>query len=214
MNLYELCIKRPVFAIVMSLMITAFGLLAYLRLPLRELPNIDPPVVSIQTSYTGASAAVVETRVTQPLEDAIAGIEGIDTISSTSRDGSSSVNITFRLSRDIEAAANDVRNAVSRVVNNLPEEIEAPQVQKAVSDASPIMFLNMTSSTMSRMQLTDYADRYIVDLPGYGTNVYSLGDFVLFAGVAAAALQALIAPFLAPLVARRSRPARAPLAEG
>ena len=163
MSIYELCIKRPVFAIVISLLIAAFGVMSYTSLPMRELPDIDPPVVSVQSSYPGAAASVVETRITQPIEDAVAGIEGIDTISSNSRDGSSSVNITFRLTRDIEAAANDVRNAIARVLNNLPEEADPPQVQKASSDGAPIMFLNMTSTTMSRMQLTDYAERYIVD---------------------------------------------------
>ena len=163
MSLYELCIKRPVFATVLSLLIVTFGVLAFDRLPLRELPNIDPPVVSVQTDYPGASSTVVETRVTKPIEDAVAGIEGIDTISSNSRDGSSSVTITFRLSRDIEAAANDVRNAVSRIVNQLPDQVEPPQVQKTETDSSPIMFLNLTSTTMSLRDLTDYADRYIVD---------------------------------------------------
>jgi multidrug efflux pump len=144
-------------------LIVAFGILSFQRLPLRELPDIDPPVVSVQADYPGASSAVVETRVTQPLEDAVAGIEGIDTIQSSSRDGSSQITITFRLSRDIEAAANDVRNAVSRVLDNLPDEVDPPEVQKAEADSSPIMFLNMTSTAMSRMELTDYADRYIVD---------------------------------------------------
>jgi multidrug efflux pump len=162
-SIYELCIKRPVFAIVISLLIVAFGVLSYASMPMRELPDIDPPVVSIESDYPGAAASVVETRITQPIENAIAGIEGIDTISSNSRDGSASVNITFRLSRDIEAAANDVRNAVARIIDNLPEEADPPQVQKAESDSAPIMFLNMTSKTMSRMQLTDYAERYIVD---------------------------------------------------
>jgi multidrug efflux pump len=162
-NFSELSIKRPVFAIVISLLIAAFGYLSYAGLPLRELPDIDPPVVSVQTTYPGASANVVETRITQIVEEAVAGIEGIDTITSSSRDGSSSVNITFRLTRDIEAAANDVRNAVSRVLDNLPDESDPPEVQKASSDGAPIMFLNMTSATMSRMQLTDYAERYIVD---------------------------------------------------
>ncbi len=177
MNIYELCIKRPVFAIVISLLIAAFGFLSFERLPLRELPDIDPPVVSVQTSYTGASSAVVETRVTQVIEDAIAGIEGIDTISSSSRDGSSSVNITFRLSRDIEAAANDVRNAVSRALGRLPEEVDPPEVQKAEADSSPIMFLNLTSSAMSRMELTDYAERYIVDRLATIDGVSTVGAF-------------------------------------
>lgn len=163
MSIYELCIKRPVFAIVISLLISAFGVLSYVGLPMRELPDIDPPIVSVQTNYRGASASVVETRITQIVENSIAGIEGIDTISSSSRDGSSSVNITFRLTHDIEAATNDVRNAVSRTLNNLPDEADPPEVQKAASDGSPIMFLNLTSATMSRMALTDYAERYIVD---------------------------------------------------
>ena len=163
MNISDLSIKRPVFAIVISLLIAAFGFLSYVGLPLRELPDIDPPVVSVQTTYPGAAANVVETRITQIVEEAVAGIEGIDTITSNSRDGSSSVNITFRLTRDIEAAANDVRNAVSRVLDDLPDDADPPEVQKASSDGSPIMFLNMTSATMSRMQLTDYAERFIVD---------------------------------------------------
>ncbi|NOT41611.1 MAG: efflux RND transporter permease subunit [Alphaproteobacteria bacterium] len=177
MNIYELCIKRPVFAIVISLLIVAFGVLSFDRLPLRELPDIDPPVVSVQTSYSGASSAVVETRVTQVIEDAIAGIEGIDTISSSSRDGSSSVNITFRLTRDIEAAANDVRNAVSRALGRLPEEVDPPEVQKAEADGSPIMFLNLTSTVMPRMQLTDYAERYIVDRLATIDGVSTVGAF-------------------------------------
>ena len=97
----DVTIKRPVLAMVISLLIIAFGVLSFQSLPLRELPDIDPPVVSVSTDYPGASSAVVETRVTQPVEDSIAGIEGIDTISSVSRDGSSDVTITFRLSRDI-----------------------------------------------------------------------------------------------------------------
>ncbi len=163
MNLYEISIRRPVFAAVIALLIATFGIISFQRLPLRELPNIDPPVVSVETTYTGASAAVVETRVTKPIEDAIAGIEGIDTIASTSRDGTSAITVTFRLSRDIEAAANDIRNAVARTLSRLPQEIDPPQVQKTEADSSPIMFLNMSSTTMPLMQLTDYARRYIVD---------------------------------------------------
>ncbi|MBL9098372.1 MAG: efflux RND transporter permease subunit [Alphaproteobacteria bacterium] len=177
MNLYEICIKRPVFATVISLLIVAFGVLSFERLPLRELPDIDPPVVSVQTNYPGASSSVVETRVTQPLEDSVAGIEGIDTISSSSRDGASSITITFRLTRDIEAAANDVRNAVSRALANLPDEVDPPEVQKAEADGAPIMFLNLTSTAMSRMELTDYADRYIVDRLSTVDGVARVGSF-------------------------------------
>jgi multidrug efflux pump len=163
MNISDLSIKRPVFAMVLSLLIVAFGYLSFERLPLRELPDIDPPVVSVQASYPGASATVVETRITQPIEDAIAGIEGIDTVESRSRDGQSDVTVTFKLSRDIEAAANDVRNAVARITGNLPDEVDPPEVRKAEADSSPILFLNLTSTQMNRMDLTDYADRYIVD---------------------------------------------------
>ena len=163
MNFSDLSIRRPVFAAVISLLIATFGIISFARLPLRELPNIDPPVISVTTTYAGASASVVETRITKPIEDAIAGIEGIDTIESQSRDGTSNITITFRLSRDIEAAANDVRNAVARSLTTLPREIDPPQVQKTAADAAPIMFLNMSSTSMPLMELTDYAKRYIVD---------------------------------------------------
>lgn len=163
MTLSDLSVQRPVFAAVLSLLIAVFGYIAFERLPLRELPDIDPPVVSIEADYPGASAAVIETQVTKPLEDAISGIEGIDTIDSRSRDGSSSISITFKLSRDIEAAANDVRNAVSRTQQNLPEDVDPPEVRKAEADSSPILFLNLSSPVRERMELTDYADRFIVD---------------------------------------------------
>jgi multidrug efflux pump len=115
MLLSDTAIRRPVFASVLSLLLLVFGLLAFDRLPLREYPDIDPPVVSIQTDYPGAAAAVVETRITQLIEDRIAGLEGIRFIRSTSVDGRSNIDIEFDLSRDIDAAANDVRDRVSRV---------------------------------------------------------------------------------------------------
>jgi len=163
MILSDIAVKRPVLATVMSLLIVVFGTVAFLRLPLRELPDVDPPVVSVSTVYRGASASIVETRVTQVIEDRITGIEGIDTITSSSQDGRSRITIEFSLSRDIEAAANDVRNAVSRVLNNLPEETEPPEVSKADADSSPIMWLNMSSSRLTSLELTDFAQRYIVD---------------------------------------------------
>ena len=163
MLLSDVSIKRPVFATVMSLILIVLGVVSFTRLPLRELPDVDPPVVSVNTSYTGASAAVVESRITQVLEDAISGIEGVDVITASSRNGRSDINIEFTLSRDIEGAANDVRDAISRVANRLPEDVDPPQVAKQDSDSGPIMFLNVSAPGMDAQQLTDYADRYLVD---------------------------------------------------
>jgi len=162
-RLSDVSIQRPVFATVMSLLLIVLGLMSYSRLTLRELPAIDPPVVSVDVSYTGASASVVETRITQVLEDALSGIEGIESLQSRSVNGRSTVTIEFTLKRDIEAAANDVRDAISRVADRLPEEADAPQVQKADSDSDVILWLNMSSTTMDTLQLSDYADRYVVD---------------------------------------------------
>ena len=163
MRLSDVSIERPVFATVMSLLLIVLGLMSYSRLTLRELPAIDPPVVSVDVSYTGASAGVVETRITQVLEDALSGIEGIESLQSRSVNGRSTVTIEFTLKRDIEAAANDVRDAISRVADRLPEEADAPQVQKADSDSDVILWLNMSSTSMDTLQLSDYADRYVVD---------------------------------------------------
>ena len=163
MGLSELSIRRPVFATVMSLLIIVLGMMAFSRLTLRELPAIDPPVVSVSVDYPGASAAVIETRVTQVLEDALSGIEGVNTIESRSQQGRASVSIEFTLARDIEAAANDVRGAISRVINRLPDEAEPAQVSKVESDSDPILWLNMSSDRMDSLQLTDYANRYVTD---------------------------------------------------
>jgi multidrug efflux pump len=163
MRLSDVSIERPVFATVLSLLLIVVGMMAYGRLTLRELPAIDPPVVSVDVTYSGASASVVETRVTQVLEDALAGIEGIETLQSRSVNGRASVTIEFTLERDIEAAANDVRDAISRVADRLPDEADAPEVQKADSDSEVIMWLNMSSTAMDTLQLTDYPERYVVD---------------------------------------------------
>src|SRR5690606_8116012 len=163
MKLSDLSIRRPVFATVISLLLVVVGLMSFMRLTLRELPNIDPPIVSVDVTYPGASAAVVETRVTQILEDALSGIEGIYTIQSSSRNGRSDVTIEFNLTRDIEAAANDVRDRISRVMDRLPDEADPPEIAKVEADADVIVWLNMRSTTMDTMELTDYADRYIVD---------------------------------------------------
>lgn len=163
MMLSDISIKRPVFAIVMSLLLVVLGLMSFMRLTLRELPNIDPPIVSVEVTYPGASAAVVETRVTQILEDALSGIEGINTIESQSRNGRADVTIEFNLTRGIEAAANDVRDRISRVMDRMPDEADPPEISKVEADAEVIVWLNMRSTAMDTMELTDYADRYIVD---------------------------------------------------
>ncbi|MFC3550879.1 efflux RND transporter permease subunit [Lysobacter cavernae] len=163
MNISDLSIRRPVFATVMSLLLIVLGVMAFSRLTLRELPAIDPPVVSVDVTYPGASAAVVETRVTQILEDALAGIEGIETIESRSVNGRASISIEFSLSREIEAAANDVRDSVSRVLDRMPEEADPPEIEKVESDSDPILWLNMNSKQMDTLQLSDYAERYVVD---------------------------------------------------
>src|SRR5690606_4694001 len=161
MKLSDLSIRRPVFAVVVSLLLVVLGAMSFMRLTVRELPHIDPPVVSVEVRYPGASAAVVETRVTQLLEDALAGIEGIETIESRSVNGRSQVTVEFRLSRDIEAAANDVRDAISRIGSRIPMEADPPEVGKLVSDAEVILRLNRNSAGLDTLQRSDSAERYI-----------------------------------------------------
>jgi multidrug efflux pump len=163
MILSDISIRRPVFATVLSLLLVVLGVIAFTRLTLRELPAIDPPIVSVEVSYPGASAAVVETRITQVLEDSLSGIEGVESLDSRSRNGEGSISIEFSLNREIEAAANDVRDAVSRVLDRLPPEADPPEIEKAESDSEVILWLNMRSTRMDTMQLTDYAQRYVVD---------------------------------------------------
>jgi multidrug efflux pump len=163
MIITDLSVKRPVLASVISLLILAFGLLAFNELPLREYPDIDAPVVSISTDYAGAAAAVVEQRITQVLEDRISGIEGIKNIVSSSKDGRSDISIEFNVARDIDAAANDVRDRVSRVLDNLPNEADPPEVTKAGAGDDTIMWFNLVSNNLGLLELTDYANRYLID---------------------------------------------------
>lgn len=130
MFLSDTSVRRPVLATVMSLLLVAFGIVSFTRLQVREYPNIDPAVVSIETVYPGASAAVVERQLTQLIEDAISGVEAVRTIESSSVDGVSTVTIEFDISRDIDAAANDTREAVSRILDRLPDEVRAPEIAK------------------------------------------------------------------------------------
>ncbi len=163
MMLSDIAVRRPVLAAVAAIVLVVLGAASFFLLPVRELPDIDPPVVSISTSYGGASAEVIESRITEPIEQQVAGIQGVERITSSSRDGQSRVTIEFSLDRDIDVAANDVRDRVSRVVGRLPDQADPPQVAKADSDASPIIIVFFRSTTMNRLELTDYADRYLVE---------------------------------------------------
>lgn len=163
MILSDISVKRPVFASVVNLLLLVFGLVAISFLSLREYPDIDPPVVSVSTSYPGASAEIVETRITQLLEERISGIEGIKNVTSSSRNGRSNITIEFNLGRDIDAASNDVRERISRALNSLPDQAFPPEVAKSDSDENPIMWFNLRATNLNTMELTDFADRFVVD---------------------------------------------------
>jgi len=160
----ELCIRRPVLATVISLAIVLLGMISFERLSVREYPKIDPPVVSVRTVYKGASAQVMESQVTQPLEDSISGIEGIRTMKSVSREEVSTITIEFNLERDVDSAANDVRDRVARARGRLPEEADDSVVSKVEADAQAILWVAFYSDSHSALEITDYADRYIADL--------------------------------------------------
>jgi multidrug efflux pump len=170
MQLPELCIKRPVFATVLSLMIVLLGVISFDRLTVREYPRIDTPVVSVRTVYKGASAQVIESQVTQPLEDSLSGIEGVRTLKSVSREEVSQITIEFVTERDVDAAANDVRDRVARVRARLPEDADESVVSKIEADAQAIMWLAFFSERHDALELSDYVDRYVADrlktLPG------------------------------------------------
>lgn len=163
MMLSDISIQRPVLAVVVSALLVVFGVLGYDSLPVRELPRIDYPTVSIDTSYPGASAEVVDKEITERIEGVVNGIEGIKTIRSRSREGSSSVTIEFDIDRDIDAASNDVRDRVGRVAQGLPEEARTPEISKVDSDGQPIMWITVTSDRMNSLELTDYIRRYYID---------------------------------------------------
>ncbi|TMJ43126.1 MAG: efflux RND transporter permease subunit, partial [Alphaproteobacteria bacterium] len=184
MSISELCIRRPVFATVLSLIILLIGIVAYGRLIVREYPQVDEPVVSVNTTYTGASAILVESQITQVLEGSLAGIEGIDIIESTSRSESSRITIRFKSDVNIDTAASDVRDRVSRVRGRLPDEVDEPIIAKVEADAQAIIYITFRSDRLNAIELTDYVDRYVVDrfknLTGisdaaiYGERLYAM----------------------------------------
>jgi multidrug efflux pump len=159
MQLSEISIRRPVFATVLSLLILLVGFVSFTRLNVREYPKIDNPVVTVETKYTGASSAVVESQVTKVLEDSLSGIEGVDVITSISRQEQSQITINFVLSRDADSAAADVRDKVSRVRQKLPTGIDEPVIAKVEADAFPVIWLSFSADNLNVLQLTDYANR-------------------------------------------------------
>ncbi len=175
MTLSDLSIKRPVICLVASILILLVGGLSFEKLPVREYPVTDPPIISVETSYPGASAEVVESKITEPLEKDLSAIDGIRFLRSTSYEGASRISLEFNLDRNLDEAANDVRDRVSRARNNLPQEARESQVSKVEADASPILSISFTSDTYSRLELYDFADRFAVQrfqtVPGVGSVV-------------------------------------------
>lgn len=162
MSLSSVSIKRPVLATVMSIVIVVFGIIGYHFLGVRDFPSIDPPIITVSTTYTGANADVIESQITEPLEKAINGVPGIRNISSTSSVGSSQIKVEFDLDADLETAANDVRDKVGQAQRQLPQDITAPPVvTKADADADNILFLSITSDKRNIMQVNDYAENVL-----------------------------------------------------
>ena len=164
MLITELSIRRPVVSWVMSLILIVFGLFVFWKLPVRELPSgLQPPVVQVQVDYASASAPIIDQEVTQVLEDVIGGAEGIKNIDSKSSNGRSTIKVEFDTSIDLDNAANDIRERVARVVDNLPSESDPPQILKQAAGFTTTMWLALSSSTWSDLELGDYAERYLVD---------------------------------------------------
>src|SRR5947199_8137305 len=161
MFLSRVSIQRPVLATMMNLVLILFGIIGLSRLPVRELPDIDPPIVSVTTVYPGANAAVIETEVTERIEEAVNNIEGIKTLSSQSREQVSTITVEFDLSRDIDLAAQDVRDRVARVRGKLPEDIQEPVIAKQDADANAIIWIGVNSDLYTPLELTTLSEKQI-----------------------------------------------------
>ncbi len=161
MNLSAFCIKRPVFAIVITLVMTIIGVLGFVNLPVRWIPNITPPTVSISTIYPGASARLVEKDITKPIESSLSGISGIENIRSSSNAGTSNINITFKLGRNMDAAVEDVRSNLEGVRDTLPRDVRSPVVYKSDNNSDPIVYISFTDTTRSAVELSDYIEKFI-----------------------------------------------------
>ncbi|MBN8825285.1 MULTISPECIES: efflux RND transporter permease subunit [unclassified Spirosoma] len=180
MSLPELSLNRPVFAMVMSIVIVLFGVIGFTFLGVREYPAIDPPVISVRTNYTGANPEIIESQITEPIEKSLNSIEGIRTISSISALGASTITVEFNLDANLEQAANDVRDKVAQAQRQLPQDIDAPPVvTKADANSDPIIFMNVQSTTRSATQLSDYAENVLQErlqtIPGVSqANIFGL----------------------------------------
>ena len=164
MYITDVSIRRPVVAWVMSLILVVFGIFVFSKLPVRELPDgLQPPVVQIKVDYKSASAPIIDQEVTQVIEDVVGGTEGIKNIDSKSENGSSTINVEFETNIDLDDAANDIRERVARIVDNLPNEAKAPQILKQAAGFTTTMWIAVTSSTWSDLELGDYTERYLVD---------------------------------------------------
>ena len=162
MSLSTTSIRRPVLTIVMNILIVVFGVIGYTFLGVREYPSIDPAQISVRTNYTGANADIIESQITEPLEKAINSIDGIKNITSSSNQGSSKITIEFNLDKNLEAAANDVRDKVSQAIRELPKDIDSqPIVSKADADSEAIISMTVQSDTRSALELSDFADNVI-----------------------------------------------------
>ena len=162
MNLPAFCIRRPAFTIVISLVMTILGLIGFMDLPLRWIPNVNAPLVTISTSYPGASAYLVERDVTKVIEDTLSGINGIENLTSTSRQGESSINIQFKLGVNMNTAVEEVRSSIERVRGALPKDIQNPIASKADSNTEAILYISFSDAHRSERELSDYVDKYIV----------------------------------------------------
>lgn len=173
MSLSDVCIRRPVLAIVMSVIIVLFGATGFFYLGVREYPAVDPPIITVQTTYPGANPDVVSAQITEPLEQVINGIAGIRTLSSESREERSTITVEFTLDSDLDAAANDVRDRVARAARNLPVDANPPVVEKQDADSFPIVFLSMESEKRGILEVSDFADRVVRErmetIPGVST---------------------------------------------
>jgi HAE1 family hydrophobic/amphiphilic exporter-1/multidrug efflux pump len=185
MSLSTLSIKRPVFTIVINLLIILFGILGFSYLGVREFPSIDPAVINVRTNYTGANAEIIESQITEPLEKAINSIDGIRNITSSSNQGSSNITVEFKLEKNLEEAANDVRDKVSQAVRSLPQDIDAPPVvAKSDADSDAIISMTVQSQSRNALELSDYAENVISEriqtIPGvssvqiWGQKRYSM----------------------------------------
>ena len=163
MLLSDVSVKRPVAALVLSMLLCVFGFVSFTKLAVREMPDIESPVVSISTRYEGASATIIESQITSVLEDQLSGISGIDEISSTTRNSSSRITITFELGYDLNTGVSDVRDAVARAQRSLPDEADDPIVYKNNGSGQASLYINLSSAEMDRTQLTDYAERVLMD---------------------------------------------------